>query len=103
MALKAQPHAQKHYMISYPEYFQATLDKRKTHELRKDVPGEEFNVGDTIFLEEFDKDLNQKTGRTCELVITFVSPNPEPWLVPGYTLMSTRLKDPNKWYLPWRK
>ncbi len=98
--MSEQPHSQVHRLISFPEYFQATIDKRKTHELRKDEPGLEFRVGDTIVLEETDPKTMFKTGRTAELVITYVSPSPEPWLLPGYTLMSTRLKDPSRWYMP---
>jgi uncharacterized protein DUF3850 len=91
-----------HYMKSYPAYFQATILKQKTHELRKNDFGVEdgmkFSVGDTICLEEFDPVHNQYTGRTAELCITYISPGPKPWLMPGYTLMSTRLKDPTRWY-----
>jgi hypothetical protein len=89
---------QTHCMMSFTDYFQATISKRKTHELRKDQPGITFRVGDTIILEEADFQSLEKTGRKAELVITYVSPSPQPWLLPGYTLMSIRLK--RKWYNP---
>jgi hypothetical protein len=87
-----------HNLLSYPEYFSATINKQKTHELREDPTGDTFLVNDTLLLEEFDPTTNKYTGRTCEVAVTYVSPSPKPWLVPGNTLMSTRLKDPQKWY-----
>jgi hypothetical protein len=95
-----QPDSQNHVLNSFPEYFEATITKQKTHELRKNTPGLDFNVNDTIFLQEFDPVANKLTGRTANLVITFISPSPKSWLVPGYTLMSTRLADSSNWYDP---
>lgn len=96
---KEQPHSVNHFLDSYLEYFEATINKMKTHELRLTTLGP-FSVGDVITLKEFDDAKKIYTGRTADVVVTYISPNPEPWLVPGYTLMSTRLADPTKWYLP---
>ena len=98
--MSQQPHIQNHEMMSYPEYFQATILKMNTHELRHNLPGITFQIGDTINLREFNPTVKSYTGRTAQLVITYISPSPTPWLVSGFTLMSTRLVDPTKWYKP---
>lgn len=94
-------HAKTYTLASFPEYFQATIDKRKTHELRTDENS--YAVGDILHLEEFEPTTKTYTGRTADVVITFISPGPEPWLPKGHTLMSTRLKDPTHWYTPIAK
>lgn len=74
--------------------------KMKTHEIRPDNPEYPFAVGDTIELKEYDLDNRVYTGRTASLLITYISPAPKQWLVDGYVVMSTRLKDPTRWYAP---
>jgi hypothetical protein len=76
---------------SFPEYFAATLSGAKTHELRAtvDVPG--VAVGDVFQLQEYDPIANSYTGRTALVGVTYISPAPKPWLVPGYLLISTSL------------
>ena len=80
-----------HNLKSYPEYF-ATIVGEKTHELRADADGGPFAVGDQITLQEYNPGIEAYTGRSCRVLITYISPSPKPWLVAGYTLMSIRLK-----------
>ena len=92
--------SQTHELQSFPEYFEATLLKEKTHEVRHNgtAIGLGYSIGDTLLLREYDPATAGYTGRSCELIVTYISPVPKPWIVPGYSLMSTRLKNPEKWY-----
>ena len=88
-----------HHLHSYPQYFEATVQGQKTHELRADIDGSPFSVGDVLVLEEYDPQKALYTGRKCKVVVTYISPKPKPWLKEGYTLMSTHLKKP--WWVCW--
>lgn len=83
-----------HNLNSYPEYFAATLSGQKRHELRANSDSGPFSVGDTLVLNEYDPVTGHATGAKCEVQVTYISPGPKPWLVPGYTLMSISL-------IPW--
>ena len=84
---------------SFPEYFQATKNGFKRHELRNtsDVPG--IAVGDQIILQEFDPTTGQFSGAALIVYVTFISPQPRPWLAPGFTLMSITTKE---WWHFWK-
>lgn len=59
-----------HELKTWPEYFQAILERRKTFELRKtDRP---FEVGDTLFLREFDPHTKEYSGRNLRTQITYI-------------------------------
>ncbi len=81
-------------LISFPEYFQPTVDGTKRHELRasKDVPG--IDVGSFLHLKEVDRTTLVPTGRTCLVEVTYISPN-KPWLDDG-KLMSISLMPSKK-------
>ena len=82
-----------HTLRSYPQYFAPTLAGAKTHEVRSNADTGPFGVGDTLILREYDPNTAVYSGRTCTLVITYMSPDPKPWIVPGYNVMSTRMLD----------
>ena len=75
---------------SYPIYFAATVSGAKTHELRSEADLPQVAVGDVLLLQEYDPSKSSYTGASCKVRVTYISPGPQPWLVPGYTLMSTR-------------
>ena len=67
-----------------PEYFRAVKSHQKTFELRKDE--DNFEVGDTIRLAEFDG--KQFTGNVVIRLITYILRDcPEYGLMPGYCIL----------------
>ena len=52
------------------EYFEKIISGKKKLELR--LADFEVNEGDTLVLEEWDKDKKEYTGRTVEVVTTYI-------------------------------
>lgn len=73
-----------HELKTWPAYFEAVLDGRKPFEVRRD--DRNFQVGDTLFLREFDPLHNTYTGRYAYRLVTFILRG-EPWLREGYCVM----------------
>ncbi|MCL6548898.1 MAG: DUF3850 domain-containing protein [Alicyclobacillus sp.] len=74
-----------HELKCWPEYFEPLLKGEKTVELRRDDRG--FQVGDMLFLREYDPVSERYTGRTCTRIITHVLRG-GPWLADGYVALS---------------
>ncbi len=53
-----------------PEYFEAIYSGKKNYELR--LNDFEINEGDVLILEEWDKNINNYTGRKVEKTVTYV-------------------------------
>jgi hypothetical protein len=73
-----------HELKTWPEFFQAVLERRKTFELRKDDRG--FKVGDLLWLQEWDR-VSGYSGRSIVAEITYISRD-SALLPPGYVAMS---------------
>jgi len=52
------------------EYFEQTLSGKKKLELR--LADFDIHEGDTLVLEEWDKDKKEYTGRTVEVIATYI-------------------------------
>lgn len=59
----------RHRLKTWPEYYQALIDGRKTFELRFDDRG--YDVGHVLVLDEFDVTKGY-TGRTSEWSVTYL-------------------------------
>ena len=55
---------------AWPELFEAVLSGKKKFDLR--LADFEVNEGDTLVLEEWDKDKKEYTGRKVEVVVTYI-------------------------------
>jgi len=55
---------------TWPEYFQAIMDGRKTFDLR--LADWEIEVGDTLILKEWDPESKDYTGRELRKEVTYV-------------------------------
>lgn len=77
-----------HHLKTWCEYYEALvhpdLTLRKTLEIRKN--DRDFNVGDILILEEYDK-ISGYTGRKTSKRITHILSG-SPWLPEGYVAMS---------------
>lgn len=60
-----------HNLKVWPQWFWAIGDGSKRFEIRKD--DRQFEVSDTIVLEEFKPGTGEYTGRKLEKVITYIS------------------------------
>ena len=63
-----------HFLKTWPDYFDAVEDGRKTFEIRKN--DRNFQVGDTLVLEEFvpiARDRGYYTGRKISVCITYMT------------------------------
>lgn len=59
-----------HELKTWPEYFQAIWDRRKTFEVRVNDRG--FTVGDTLILKEWDPETGKYTGSAMMRTVTYV-------------------------------
>lgn len=60
-----------HALKTWPEYFEAVFDGRKTFEIRRN--DRDFHEGDLLVLREWDPATEQYTGRMLERTITYVT------------------------------
>lgn len=72
-----------HVLKTWPEYFEAVADGRKTFEIRKDDRG--FQVGDTLLLQEYVPNPEHYTGRNITSGITYITSFGQ---LPGWVVMS---------------
>ena len=61
-----------HELKSWPYLFQAIAEGRKTHELRR-CDDREFKVGDILRLREFNPDDGKHSGRSLDVLITYIT------------------------------
>ena len=73
-----------HELKTWPVYFQAVLDGKKTFEYRKNDRG--FQVGDTLNLREFVDCSDTYTGREVQVKVTYFLGSC-PGLPEGYCIM----------------
>lgn len=76
-----------HELKTWPKYFQAVIDGRKTFELR--VADRRFEVWDTLLLREWCPSKLDYTGRRARVVVSYLTSGP--WLAEGFTAMATTL------------
>lgn len=75
-----------HDLKTSPEYFEAVWRGEKRFEIRKD--DRNFQVGDTLYLREYDPWAEQYTGRTRRMRVTYLYRGE--WVAPGYCVMSIK-------------
>lgn len=59
-----------HYIKCETEYFNDVVDDYKSFEIRKN--DRDYEPGDDIVLREYDKQLNEITGRECRVSIIYM-------------------------------
>lgn len=63
-----------HHLKTWPSYFAAVADGRKTFEARK--ADRDYRVGDTLVLKEWDPETHQYSGREVRRTITYILTGP---------------------------
>lgn len=75
-----------HNLKTWPPFFEAVLEGRKTFELRRDDRG--FEVGDVLQLQEWNPEAAALTGRVVDRQVAYLVRNvPEFGLQPGFVVL----------------
>jgi hypothetical protein len=61
----------KHFLKIQPQYFKEVCTGKKSFEIRKN--DRNFQVGDLLYLQEFDLEEQEYTGRVVERKITYIT------------------------------
>jgi hypothetical protein len=75
-----------HELKTWPAPFRAVVDGRKTHEIRQN--DRDFDIGDILFLREYDNKTGTYTGRQHRVVVTHMTPGGCWGLPEGLCVMS---------------
>ncbi len=59
-----------HALKIWPEYYKDIVSEKKNFEIR--VDDRPFKVGDTLLLQEYDRNTNLYTGRECKRIISYI-------------------------------
>ncbi len=77
-----------HDLKCWPEHFEPVAHGRKTVELRRN--DRNFQVGEFLYLREWEPLQNAYTGRSAYALITHIMSGGE-WLTPGYVALSIKI------------
>ncbi len=90
-AMHDEQHPMTHTLKTWPEYYQAIIEGKKTFDIRED--DRPFTVGDFVRLEEWNPTTKQLTGRIADYKITYLMRG-GPFAVPGRVILSLGEVDP---------
>jgi hypothetical protein len=79
--------AMRHWLKTWPEYFEAVFNGSKPFEVRRDDRG--FAVGDTLVLQEYHPS-NGYTGRLVGREITYILPGGDFGIEPGFVVLGLK-------------
>jgi hypothetical protein len=85
----------KHYLKTWPNYFDAVVDGTKTFEVR--INDRDYKVGDVLHLQEYNLGRDAPyTGRSIEVIVTYLLEH-ESWaLQPRMVVMAIKLTEGTK-------
>lgn len=85
----------RHTLKTWPAFFTAILERRKTYEIRKN--DRNFQVGDELLLQEWDPVAKAYSGREQLVDVTYMTQGGQ-WGIPeGICVMGIRFLKPNEW------
>lgn len=77
----------KHYLKTWPKYFDAVARGEKTFELRAD--DRDYKVGDILVLQRFDPKTSEYTGAEIDKRITYILRGTQfAGVAPGYCVLA---------------
>ena len=79
----------KHELKTWCQYFDAIWRGDKTFEVRKN--DRNFQIGDTLWLREWDQTLSRYTGRVLDVKVTYIMQNQELGVSPPFVVMGFRI------------
>jgi hypothetical protein len=80
--------ARTHELKTWPEYFDAVFERKKTFEVRKN--DRDFEVGDILILRRFDPSLGAFTGGLCGREVTYILQGGQFGIEPGHVVLGLR-------------
>ena len=88
--------SQIHALKTWPAFYEAVAGGRKPFEARK--ADRDFEVGDTLRLEEWSPTLREYTGRSCLRLVTYILRGPcfgveAGWVVLGLALPNAEISE----------
>ena len=75
-----------HNLKTWPQYFEAVRDGKKTFEVRRNDRG--FQVGDRLSLQEWDPDEGKYTGRELHRYVSYMLTGPALGVEPGFCVLA---------------
>ena len=78
-----------HHLKTWPTFFHEVCVGRKLFEVRKD--DRDFQMGDTLVLEEWEPTTQEYTGRTISAEVTYILRGPAFGIESGTVVMSLEL------------
>jgi hypothetical protein len=81
----------KHSLKTWPAFYEEVVGGRKPFEARK--ADRDFEVGDTLWLEEWNPATQLYTGRNCERLVTYILRGPACGVEAGWVVLG--LATPN--------
>ena len=79
-----------HVLKSYPSFFNAVLDGRKTFEVRKN--DRDYHVNDTLLLKEYNPIYDIYTGRAIKCKVTYILFGPSFGVKKDYVAMAIKVQ-----------
>jgi len=77
----------KHELKTWPEYYRATIGRKKLFEIRKN--DREYKTGDILLLKEYNPETKKYTGRHTTVKVIYML-DKQPFVPPGYVCMSIK-------------
>lgn len=81
----------RHQLKTWPPFFSAVLEGRKTFEARLD--DRDFSVHDVLALNEWEPNPGRYTGRSVERVVTYILRGPAFGVEAGHVIMALGMPD----------
>jgi ASC-1-like (ASCH) protein len=79
---------QTHYLKTWVEYFQAVKLGRKSFEVR--LNDRNYQVGDTLILQEWDQAIQEYTGEEFSVVVTYILKGGQFGIDPRYVVIGIK-------------
>jgi hypothetical protein len=84
--MRINPSTRKHYLKTWPEYFEAVRKRKKRFEIR--LNDRDYRTGDILILQEFDPNKQAYTGINDITAVVTYTLDKKPFVPDGYIIMS---------------
>ena len=84
--MRLNPETRKHYLKTWPEFFEAIRKRKKRFEIR--LNDRDYRTGDILIFQEFDPNKKEYTGSIDIAALVTYTLDKKPFLPDGYIAMS---------------